>query len=1101
MSIWGNALNLSERKTLFFARVDAQHPESLSVGDNGDGANPASDENEIDLLDLIHRWRAQRPFDDDNFFRKRLRVADVSFDDFIDILSLTPSLSELRNDRRFQEFFQIYRSRGAQQIGDSRGGDPDDWRSLLRRITPADAEHLEEFPAIIGPMLGDAYRRIHEKCAQTAGGVSLHVDDVADALFSHLTGKIARMTQRTLLHELGEARQTSALRGESPEARFQFFCDLIATSRYRKYLTRKYPVLMRALINTVAQWESFVTELLSDFCKDAADIRAHFFANKAQTLSSIRLAAGDDHCDGRSVSILIFTSGDQIVYRPQSTKTYEAFGAFVTWINNRGLQNKLKLPRILSRGDHGWIEYVEHAACANEGEVQDFYYRQGAYLGILYLFNASDFHHENIIAAGPHPMLVDLETLIQPDLSLLGFLGDHAPPGNDAFKSVLGPGLLPQQIWKTEHGRDGVDIGGLTAPKQLSSVPLLLLEKPGTDEMKLVRKKAPMQPGKHMATLNGDAIDICAYIPNILSGFHDIYNLLLTHRDALVADDGPLCEFDDAQIRIILRPTFYYGLQLSDAFHPDMLRNALERDLFFDRLWADTIRYPVLTRVVEAERDAYWRNDIPAFSTTVSGRDLKTCNGGIVPNVFPISARETIHKKLAGFGPDDRARQSWLVEKSLLVIEANASAGGFNDYTINVSGDRAPSSAFLNAATDIADYLAQLSFRSDTSATWFTCVPGEKRGWAYRDAGEDLYSGLPGIALFLAYLGAETGNSKYRDLAEDAWRNAMFILQSGRRKVTGIGAFTGWGSILYAAQHLSTLWDDAKIIGDAKALLPPPDLLTLEDDVYDVVGGAAGFILGAANLIDDGHTDLIEYSRACGAHLLDNAMTCGEGLGWRLAIAGSRPLGGFSHGAAGIAVALLRLSQHVDGDDYENAAHKALRYDRSLYSPSERNWLDVREGLRPGADTEVDENYVVAWCHGAPGIGVSRLLMREMLGAQAPEFDQELRLAADTTLAKGFGRNHSLCHGDFGNLECLQLIASALNDHQLSDACEQLAAGILKSRNGVGWRTGFARQVEPLGLMAGLAGIGYGLLRNANPTTPSILALQSPRQFRSSIEA
>lgn len=60
------------------------------------------------------------------------------------------------------------------------------------------------------------------------------------------------------------------------------------------------------------------------------------------------------------------------------------------------------------------------------------------------------------------------------------------------------------------------------------------------------------------------------------------------------------------------------------------------------------------------------------------------------------------------------------------------------------------------------------------------------------------------------------------------------------------------------------------------------------------------------------------------------------------------------------------------------------------------------------------------------------------------------------------------------------------------------AALILGSIKQYGWQCGIPRNVESPGLMVGLAGIGYGLLRLADPArVPSVLTLEtSPRHFR-----
>ena len=101
--------------------------------------------------------------------------------------------------------------------------------------------------------------------------------------------------------------------------------------------------------------------------------------------------------------------------------------------------------------------------------------------------------------------------------------------------------------------------------------------------------------------------------------------------------------------------------------------------------------------------------------------------------------------------------------------------------------------------------------------------------------------------------------------------------------------------------------------------------------------------------------------------------------------------------------------------------------------------------------------------------------------------------ALKTTLAQGFGRNHSLCHGDLGNLELLLQASQMFDDPELSGQVNRIAAIILESISRDGWLCGNPLRVESPGLMTGLAGIGYGLLRLAEPTrVPAVLVLEPP---------
>ena len=134
---------------------------------------------------------------------------------------------------------------------------------------------------------------------------------------------------------------------------------------------------------------------------------------------------------------------------------------------------------------------------------------------------------------------------------------------------------------------------------------------------------------------------------------------------------------------------------------------------------------------------------------------------------------------------------------------------------------------------------------------------------------------------------------------------------------------------------------------------------------------------------------------------------------------------------------------------------------------------------------------MVAWCHGATGIGLARLGVLDVF--DTPEIRAEVDIALRTTLREGFGQNHSLCHGDLGNLDVLLVAARMLNKPEYQQAIDRISAMLLASIDQQGWVTGVPLGVETPGLMVGLAGIGYGLLRLAAPEqVPSVLLGETP---------
>jgi type 2 lantibiotic biosynthesis protein LanM len=386
----------------------------------------------------------------------------------------------------------------------------------------------------------------------------------------------------------------------------------------------------------------------------------------------------------------------------------------------------------------------------------------------------------------------------------------------------------------------------------------------------------------------------------------------------------------------------------------------------------------------------------------------------------------------------------------------------------------------LAAAGRIGDRLHTLSVRGHADATWIGLVYRPGATWQFAPLDIDLHSGLAGVALFLAYLGAQTGQRRYTDLAEAALaalRRQIDIQRSRRRQ---IGALSGWGGVIYSLTHLGQLWRAPALLDQAEqiaALLPP---LIANDADLDVMDGAAGCALSLGALATVRPTSALhELLRLCGERLRATAQPMAVGCGWPSA--DGPPLTGLSHGAAGIAWALQTIADATGSPDLAQLAAAALSYERTRFVAERGNWLDLR------ADPP---RFMTAWCHGAAGIGLSRLQLPA--SSSDPQLRAEIAAAVSTTLREGWGRSHTLCHGDLGNLELL-LQAGArdmLPDWQTT--VYRLAARVLADEPR-GWQCGLSVALETPGLMVGLAGIGYGLLRLAAPATvPAVLTFDPP---------
>jgi type 2 lantibiotic biosynthesis protein LanM len=293
--------------------------------------------------------------------------------------------------------------------------------------------------------------------------------------------------------------------------------------------------------------------------------------------------------------------------------------------------------------------------------------------------------------------------------------------------------------------------------------------------------------------------------------------------------------------------------------------------------------------------------------------------------------------------------------------------------------------------------------------------------------------------------------------------------------------------------HLSVLWEQPALLDELESIVENLPEFIEQDQELDVISGTAGCLISLINLqrlVPSERT--LAAAIACGDHLLAKALRMEHGIAWMNGLPASAPLAGFSHGAAGIAFALSSLAELTGEERFQTGAMEAVEYERSVFSAEHENWPDLRDLQSFTQQPSEGRHYPVTWCHGAAGIGMGRLLMLQQRPDSEVRF--EVEAAIRTTIKAGFGLNHSLCHGDLGNLDLLLMAAESLDDPELRNHVDRFAASILENIEEHGWTSGIPSGVESPGLMTGLAGIGYGLLRLADPArVPSIMVLAPPR--------
>ncbi len=366
---------------------------------------------------------------------------------------------------------------------------------------------------------------------------------------------------------------------------------------------------------------------------------------------------------------------------------------------------------------------------------------------------------------------------------------------------------------------------------------------------------------------------------------------------------------------------------------------------------------------------------------------------------------------------------------------------------------------------------------------------------AYRPASGVLYDGSAGIGLFLACLFRFTGDPITRDTARAALGHALSgadALASGGE----YGLHSGLGGIALACSTAGRQLEHEDLAAHGDAVLRRAARIAPDRDRLDVINGSAGLIplLIAASRGERGG-ELLRAAIAHGEHLLTLATRSTSGLSWNTLGSGAAPeaahLLGYAHGGSGVACALAALGAASGRTAFTDAALAALAHERAHFQPDQGNWPDLRDFVPRGADGR--PACMLAWCHGAPGIGLARLFLHRLLPDE-PSILVDAEIAIRTTAASLGGTMASgsfcLCHGDGGNADLLIEASAALERPALlTQARTAGAAAVARfEESALPWPCGLPGAGETPGLMLGLAGIGHALLRLHDPEqVPSIL--------------
>lgn len=858
-----------------------------------------------------------------------------------------------------------------------------------------------------------------------------------------------------------------------------------------KKLFTEYPVLARRMGTAIEQFLAFIEEFLQRFDTDKEAIEKEFFHGEPiGQIIHITGEISDLHQNGRSVLILAFDKNRKLVYKPRSLEIDVRWERFVKDFS--AAKEIIKAPHAIDFGEYGFVEFIDHNPCHSMEEIKTYFYHCGALMALLYAFGGNDFHRENIISFGTHPVIIDTETLMIPVARPFEQGGKDKADRDRKSRSlaetidasVIMLGMLP--LIKAGENNRREDLGGLSGSAEGCS---------------------------NLPVYNGRQYRAMEYPEQVAAGFQFMYLQILENRQELLEGENGINLFSGCKFRMLIRQSQAYANVIKHISKSANLRDGFEYSLQTERMakaflfTATDEIIPGLLRVFKSEKNALENGCIPIFYGEPNNEGILDHKELLFEQYFEKNPVQNAAEHLRNMSEADLAIQLQIIEKSLTVemgaVHGSTTAGPASPRNC---GNRIVNKEELicEAEEIYKDIMEDRFIASDDEYSWLTQQYDMKSGGVTLGLmGPTLYDGMLGIAVFAGALYRLTGNSDYKETADYCIGKTVKQIDSMipvmERYQIPLGYSNGVGG------YIAGLWTAGQYTENAEAADAVIKLLhgisekaIFGDTILDLLGGISGLVF-ALTQDDELQWDprcaedtrqLLEW---CGKHLLQERTKTTENYQVWNSKEGSQPLTGLGHGVSGIALALVKIFDTIGGREYIDAAAEALAYEDAVYDEARSNWPDYRidkmkpESINIPMDSVNQKKFMSGYCAGAPGIGLARLGL-----LKSASEDPGLRDALDRDLKRtelfikkvSLETRDHLCCGRTGGIDFLIEKAMRLDDTEAMECAKGLISTLLsekRERGHYSLMNSDGRYVKNPTLFQGTAGIGYEMLRIAAP--------------------
>lgn len=792
-------------------------------------------------------------------------------------------------------------------------------------------------------------------------------------------------------------------------------------------IMNRFPILKGKIEQMIQKQYAYIMEVQKNYYKDIKILKKEF-GIKGKCIKLVDMNS-DKHQGGKSVLCLIFESGS-IIYKPKSLKSDIIWNKIIDWQNTKKDIERLRGIKTIDRYTYGWQERIEFVPENTEVNIRTIYERMGILLCMSYLCGMTDIHMDNIIINKNMPYVIDTETLFNYEKVSEKELHKWI------LQSVLSTQMLPV-LYGTEEGT--YDLSGITGGSTEIKIRKQVIKELQKHSVKIVWEEETKKDIKNIPQKNSRYIEPRNYIEDIIEGFQKEYILILKYK----IEFEKLFEnriVQSYRARFIYRDTNKYQSLLLLLRNPKYLIRKNDREKLLEMLKLDE-KIPKV--IVEKEIESLENGDVPYFTIDYNNRVF--CEDEYL---YTDEQRWDICQRIANCSRRDLQKQVSFIRMGMALPEKN-------EVKERVYKKMLPDRKIYQEIYKIASQLEKNAFLEckDNTVEWINIVNAYPN-WGISEQGLDLYFGLPGNVIFFASLYKTTQSQEYLSYLEMTL-NSIEIKRKNM-KYKDFSLFSGKMSLIYMYALLTRLFGgkyNQNLVEICEEIL---EEMNVEEVGNDITNGISGILIGFCcvykvlreeryyAVIDKLTTMLIERI---------NSHTSKEIFDV-----------GIAHGYGGILIALSRAYVILGKKECID----------TIFLISKKFFLDIK-------------NADISWCHGLVGIGLSYISLNKILGDEI--FEEKLKECELGIRNRIYENSDCLCHGNMGIVDFYIEYSKYKNTtNYMKYAKSIISYCVLQHKK---WYCGCKQDIVVYGIMTGISGMGYEMLRFLYPNElPSILLLE-----------